>query len=94
MALIKCPECGAEISDLATTCPKCGAPIAQSKDKLSSNLDEVDTILDMPWLAFLLPPLGFALYFLRRSQNPQKAKTLLVASCIGLAFDLGLFLWI
>lgn len=27
MALIKCHECGAEISDAAKACPKCGAPI-------------------------------------------------------------------
>ena len=26
MALIKCYECGAEISDAATSCPRCGAP--------------------------------------------------------------------
>lgn len=26
MALIKCAECGTEISSLATACPKCGAP--------------------------------------------------------------------
>ena len=24
MALIKCPECGKEFSDTATTCPHCG----------------------------------------------------------------------
>ncbi|WP_143452680.1 zinc ribbon domain-containing protein [Konateibacter massiliensis] len=27
MALIKCPECGKEISDKATSCPSCGCPI-------------------------------------------------------------------
>ena len=27
MALIKCPECGAEVSDKAEACPKCGYPI-------------------------------------------------------------------
>lgn len=27
MALIKCPECGKEISDKATTCPNCGMPL-------------------------------------------------------------------
>ena len=27
MAMIKCPECGKEISDLAETCPNCGFPI-------------------------------------------------------------------
>lgn len=27
MALIKCKECGTEISNKAVTCPKCGAPV-------------------------------------------------------------------
>lgn len=27
MPLIKCPECGAEISDQAQSCPHCGNPI-------------------------------------------------------------------
>lgn len=27
MAMIKCPECGKDISDLAKTCPNCGFPI-------------------------------------------------------------------
>ena len=31
MALIKCPECGKEISDKAHSCPKCGCPIAEEK---------------------------------------------------------------
>jgi zinc-ribbon domain len=28
MVLIPCPECGTEVSTLASACPKCGAPIA------------------------------------------------------------------
>jgi len=32
MALIKCPECGREISDHATACPGCGFPIKKSSD--------------------------------------------------------------
>ena len=31
MALIKCPECGKEISDQATSCPNCGYPISNEK---------------------------------------------------------------
>ena len=31
MALIKCPECGTEISDKAPACIKCGAPIAAAQ---------------------------------------------------------------
>ena len=30
MALIKCSECGQEISDTATACPKCGAPVRKT----------------------------------------------------------------
>lgn len=29
MALIKCPECGKEISDKAKACPNCGCPVAE-----------------------------------------------------------------
>lgn len=32
MALIKCPECGKEISDKAAACPNCGAPITQQSE--------------------------------------------------------------
>ena len=28
MALIKCSECGNQVSDKATACPNCGAPVA------------------------------------------------------------------
>lgn len=30
MALIKCPECGREVSDKALSCPNCGYPISQA----------------------------------------------------------------
>lgn len=33
MALIKCPECGKEISDKATTCPNCGYPVPINQQK-------------------------------------------------------------
>lgn len=29
MSLIKCPECGREISDKASTCPGCGCPVSK-----------------------------------------------------------------
>src|SRR5690242_5251969 len=28
MPLIRCPDCGNDVSTRATTCPKCGAPVA------------------------------------------------------------------
>ena len=33
MALIKCTECGKEISSKAKTCPHCGAPLVKEKKK-------------------------------------------------------------
>src|SRR4051812_27277887 len=30
MALVKCPDCGREVSDLAPACPTCGRPMAAS----------------------------------------------------------------
>lgn len=36
MALIKCPECGKEISDKAGVCPECGYPISQKPSKMRS----------------------------------------------------------
>lgn len=42
MALIKCSECGKEISDKATTCPNCGCPINKSKsNKKKSNEEKI-----------------------------------------------------
>ena len=34
MALIKCPECGNDVSDKATTCPHCGNPINKGEEQI------------------------------------------------------------
>ena len=31
MAMIKCPECGQNVSDKAATCPHCGYAVADSR---------------------------------------------------------------
>jgi hypothetical protein len=45
MALIKCPDCGREVSDLAPACPQCGRPIAANPARgmgiLASNVDSL-----------------------------------------------------
>ena len=44
MALIKCTECGNDVSDAASVCPKCGYPIAeitqQSRNSMQQTLDD------------------------------------------------------
>lgn len=37
MALVKCPECGYEVSSIAVSCPKCGYPIASNSQ---NNIEE------------------------------------------------------
>ena len=38
MALIKCPECGREISSMAESCPHCGYPIHKSQSSENSSV--------------------------------------------------------
>lgn len=38
MALIKCPECGSDVSDKAPVCPKCGVDIALDNSNESANI--------------------------------------------------------
>lgn len=41
MALIKCPECGKEISDRAKSCPNCGFPITDEKENQTRSDERV-----------------------------------------------------
>jgi DNA-directed RNA polymerase subunit RPC12/RpoP len=44
MALIKCTECGREISDKAQNCPGCGSPVSQKDEPTNVKYDsESDT---------------------------------------------------
>lgn len=45
MALIKCPECGAEISDKAPKCPKCGRSIKNNNKKIVIALISIVLVL-------------------------------------------------
>lgn len=38
MAIIKCPECGSEISDKAKSCPKCAFPMSSSDEATHNNI--------------------------------------------------------
>ena len=38
MALIKCPECGKEISSETKNCPNCGCPIKKDDNKKKSKM--------------------------------------------------------
>ena len=71
MALIRCPECGKEVSDQAKTCAHCGFPIAKSlrpkiqKPKIVISKKKVKTILLIVFvLAVGIIGIKFLLYIL------------------------------
>jgi hypothetical protein len=43
MALINCPECGKQISNLATFCPDCGYPLQKSTISNNRQLNDIET---------------------------------------------------
>jgi hypothetical protein len=58
MAMMKCTECAAVISDQAATCPGCGAPNGKRKSKAKSTLKSIFGIVG--WV-LLIPVTAFVL---------------------------------
>lgn len=45
MSLIKCPECGREISDKAVNCPGCGYPLELLKEeRIKKNIEKINPL--------------------------------------------------
>lgn len=64
-----CPNCGKEISDIASVCVNCGS-------KVSSHTQVVD---DKPscgwwWLGFLVPIAGLLIWLICKDETPNRAK--------------------
>jgi hypothetical protein len=66
MALIKCPECGGDVSSLAAACPHCGLPIAK-----------VMAQSDAGSAAALPPPPECIQNDTQAGQSPDEGRTLL-----------------
>ena len=59
MALIKCPECGREISEFASHCIGCGCPMAKIKQMLASQPSQAQEDLHFKLPHFKTKPDGF-----------------------------------
>ena len=44
MAIIKCSECGHEVSDRASACPNCGCPIASEQPEAQNDVIEAEPV--------------------------------------------------
>ena len=51
MALINCPECEKQVSDLAVSCPNCGCPIAKKEEYVLVKLELADSTQSVSILA-------------------------------------------
>lgn len=63
MALIKCSECGHEVSDKAKVCPKCGNKMAANSDKGNSTIKIVGAVVVVALL------IGGAFLFLNKGDE-------------------------
>lgn len=101
MALIKCPECGKEISDKATSCPNCGYSVDKKSVKESRDplISMVMGVISIPLSGALL--LGFILaissiilgtYCIEKRIEPKSLSIIgIVFSCISILISLSLF---
>lgn len=69
MALIKCKECGKEISDKATTCPGCGA---KTEMAINNNNNNNKNIIIAISIIVIIATIGITTYFIRTSNSLYK----------------------
>lgn len=77
MALIKCPECGHEVSDEALSCPNCGHPL-KSRTENTSILKQILVY----FVSFFLAPFGLGYAFKYLKQSDKKSKIIGIISLI------------
>jgi len=87
MALINCPECGAEISEKAMSCPKCGHPMKA--------MDDLTGIKRYLWRGFEWKSkteiLGWPLIHIAVGRNKETGKLLVAKGIIAIGqFGIGL----
>ncbi len=73
MALVKCNECGKEISENAVSCPNCGAKNKNNNETASTGLKVI---------CFLIPLIGIIIFAINISTRPKYAKGCLIASLL------------
>lgn len=72
MALIKCPECGREVSDKATSCPNCGYEINKSNGEQSTKSNKKWIVILI--CVFAVIACGVGAWWFLGSDETSKAK--------------------
>lgn len=85
MALIKCSECGADISEKASACPKCGCPLDITKQVMSDAKKKKRKkviIFFTVVLAFIMI-LSVGIFFVKRNNDPGNIAVRLIKKDFG-----------
>ena len=84
MALIKCVECGNDVSDKATACPKCGMPIQIEKPKDNNEAEricvECGNIIDLT--TGICTNCGYMPENVNDHKRAKKKRIAIIVSCI------------
>lgn len=72
--LIKCKECGKELSDKADICPNCG---------IKNNINQGTTI-GLKIICFIIPIIGFIIFAVNILNKPKYAKQCLISSILSI----------
>lgn len=73
MALIKCPECGREISSTVTECPHCGYQLRKRSQKVGLNDTQKKQILIICLIAVAVIAIVLGGYFVTKLDSSQQA---------------------
>ena len=84
-----CPNCKKEIENDSTFCEYCGARINQAPvNNTTVNAEESKLGCGLSFLSFLIPLVGFALYFKYKDTEIEKARQ--AARLAWISFILGI----
>lgn len=93
MALIKCPECTAEVSDAALKCPKCGVQLRKPQRSFFGKLLKWTFILfNILMIFWLVGGVGEATKGMDAMNEAQRAGTA-IGTGIGAAMIIGLWVF-
>lgn len=87
MALIKCPECGREISDKAEACPGCACPMSAEPDYVGGRVQTIEKT-SKEWKTGQLVGGGFIIVGLL-SLSSGAAEGCVVFCLLGVAIIIG-----
>lgn len=79
MSIIKCPECGHDVSEYSSACPKCGFPIASGK---KTSVEQTKAKKHSMSQRLTTPIISFHIRTFRNSINTLQIISFLCLSCV------------